>query len=129
MRAQVAERQKVTLQMQRAGVTLVTGTDASFLHPPGFSLHDELELLVEAGLTPAETLRAATVNCASLFPAVNGGAIATGRRADLVLLNGNPVADIRNVHDIHAVVLRGRTLNRAALDRALAEGAALAAKN
>jgi imidazolonepropionase-like amidohydrolase len=129
MRAQVAERQKVTLQMHQAGVTLITGTDASFLHPPGFSLHDELEMLVEAGLTPAETLRAATVNCANLFPSVNGGAIAAGKRADLVLLNGNPLADIRNIHDIYAIVLRGRALNRAALDRALADGAALAATN
>jgi len=129
MRAQLAERLKVTLQMQRAGVILVTGTDASFLHPPGFSLHDELDFLSDAGLTPAEVLRAATVNCAALFPSIDAGAVAAGKRADLVLLNANPLADVRNVHDIHAVVVRGRVLNRAALDRALADAAALASKN
>jgi len=124
---QVRERQAVTLAMQRAGVTLVTGTDASYLHPPGFSLHDELDMLVEAGLTPAEALRAGTFNCAKLFPSLNAGTVAAGKRADLVLLNGNPLADIRNTHDIHAVVLRGRVLNRAALDRALADAVKLAA--
>lgn len=129
MRAEVDERRAVTLLMQRAGVTLVTGTDAAFLHPPGFSLHDELDMLAEAGLTPAEILRAATANCAALFPSIDAGAVAAGKRADLVLLNANPLVDIRNAHDIHAVVLRGRVLNRAALDRALAQGAALAAAN
>jgi imidazolonepropionase-like amidohydrolase len=129
MRAQLLERLKVTLQMQRAGVTMVTGTDASYLHPPGFSLHDELDFLAEAGLTPAEILRAATANCAALFPSADAGAVAAGKRADLVLLNANPLADIRHVHDIHAVVVRGRVLNRAALDRALADAVALAAAN
>jgi len=129
LRTGLAERQKVTLQMQRAGVTLVTGTDASYLHPPGFSLHDELDFLAEAGLTPAEVLRAATANCAALFPSIDAGAVAAGKRADLVLLNGNPLSAIRNVHDINAVILRGRVLNRAALDRALADAAALAAAN
>jgi len=119
----------VTLQMQRAGVTLITGTDASYLHPPGFSLHDELDLMAEAGLSPAEILRAATINCAKLFPSIDAGTVAAGKRADLVLLNANPLADIRNTHDLHAVVLRGRVLNRAALDRALADAAALAARN
>jgi imidazolonepropionase-like amidohydrolase len=129
MRLEVVERQAVTLQMQRAGVTLVTGTDASFLHPPGFSLHDELDFLAEAGLAPTEVLRAATINCAKLFPSIDAGAVAAGKRADLVLLNANPLTDIRNAHDIHAVVLRGRVLNRAALDRALGDAAALAATN
>jgi imidazolonepropionase-like amidohydrolase len=129
LRLEVVERQAVTLQMQRAGVTLITGTDASYFHPPGFSLHDELDLMAEAGLTPAEILRAATINCAKLFPSLDAGAIAVGKRADLVLLNGNPLTDIRNAHDLHAVVLRGRVLNRAALDRALADAAALAATN
>jgi imidazolonepropionase-like amidohydrolase len=121
------EREALTLQMQRAGVRLVTGTDMSFLHPPGFSLHDELDMLAEAGLTPAEILRAATINCANLFPSLQAGAVAPGKRADLVLLNANPLADIRNAHDINAVVLRGRVLNRAALDRMLADAIRLAA--
>ena len=84
-------------------------------------------MFIEAGLTPAETLRAATINCAKLFPSLQAGTVAPGQRADLVLLNANPLADIRNAHDIHAVVLRGRVLNRLALDRALAGAARLAA--
>jgi hypothetical protein len=123
----VREREAVTLQMQRAGVTLVTGSDTSFIHPPGFALHDELDMLAEAGLTPAEILRAATISCAKLFPSLDAGLVAAGKRADLVLLNANPISDIRNAHDIHAVVLRGRVLNRAALDRALADAVRLAA--
>jgi imidazolonepropionase-like amidohydrolase len=125
----VIENQAVALQLQRAGVTLVTGTDLAFLHPPGFSLHDELDMMAEAGLTPAEILRAATINCAKLFPSIDAGAVAVGKRADLVLLNANPLADIRNAHAIHAVVLRGRVLNRAALDRVLANAVASAAVN
>jgi imidazolonepropionase-like amidohydrolase len=123
----VREREAVARQMQRAGVTLVTGTDTSFIHPPGFALHDELDMLAEAGLTPAEILRAATTNCAALFPSLHAGSVAAGTRADLVLLNANPLADIRNAHEIHAVVLRGRVLNRSALDRALADAVRLAA--
>jgi imidazolonepropionase-like amidohydrolase len=125
----IRENEAVALQMQRAGVTLVTGTDVSFVHPPGFSLHDELDMLAEAGLTPAEILRAATINCANLFPSLDAGAVAAGKRADLVLLNGNPLLDIRNAHDIHAVIARGRPLTRAALDRTLADAASLAATN
>jgi imidazolonepropionase-like amidohydrolase len=122
----VREREAVTLQMHRAGVTLVTGTDVAFLHPPGFSLHDELAMLVESGLTPAEVLRAATINCAKLFPSLDAGAVAPGKRADLVLLDANPLDDIRNTTRIHAVVLRGRVLDRQGLDRLLAEAAELA---
>ena len=123
------ERLAVTEMMLRAGVTLVTGTDTSVLHPPGFSLHDELDMLVESGLTPTEALRAATVNSAALFPAVEAGAVAAGKRADLVLLDANPLADIRNTQRITAVVLRGRVIDRLSLDRMLADAVRLAAKN
>lgn len=121
------ELQKVTALMNRAGVTLLTGTDTSVLHPPGFTLHAELALLVESGLTPAQALRASTVNPARLFPAQESGTIAPGKRADVVLLDANPLDDIRNSQRINAVVLRGRFLHRAALDRLLTEAARLAA--
>jgi hypothetical protein len=121
------EGEAVTLQMQRAGVILVTGTDLSVLHPPGFSLHDELDMLADSGLTPPEILRAATINCARLFSSSDAGVIEPGKRADLVLLNANPLTDIRNVHEISAVILRGRVLDRSALDRALADAVRLAA--
>ncbi len=123
------EHEAVTLQLQRAGVTLVTGVDLSVLHPPGFSLHDELDFLSEAGLTPAEILRAATAACAALFPSIGAGAVAPGKRADLVLLNANPLADIRNAHDVNAVILRGRVFHRPALDRLLADAVTRAAVN
>jgi imidazolonepropionase-like amidohydrolase len=122
----VRERQAVTGQMQRAGVTLITGTDTSFLHPPGFALHDELDMLVESGLTPAEALRAATINCAKLFPSLDVGAIAPGKLADLVLLDADPRADIHNTLRIDTVVVRGRAMNRLALDRMLAQAVQLA---
>jgi imidazolonepropionase-like amidohydrolase len=60
---------------------------------------------------------------------MNAGAIAAGKRADLVLLNANPLSDIKSVHDINTVVLRGRVLNRSALDRTLADAIASAAAN
>lgn len=125
----LGEYQKVTAMMNRAGVTLLAGTDLSVLHAPGFSLHDELALLVETGLTPTEALRAATINPARLFPGVEVGTIEAGKRADFVLLDGNPLSDIRNTQRIRAVVLGGRLLDRKALDQLLATAAELAKQN
>jgi imidazolonepropionase-like amidohydrolase len=104
--------------MHRAGVPILAGTDV--LNPftfPGFSLHDELALLVEAGLSPAEALRAATLNPAIfLHEADSLGTVETGKRAELVLLDANPLKDIHNTQKIHAVVLNGRYYDRAMLD-------------
>jgi imidazolonepropionase-like amidohydrolase len=123
------ELQAVTGLMHRAGVVLVAGTDTSIFHPPGFSLHDELALLVASGLSAADALRAATVNAAAMFPSENAGIVAPGKRADLVLLDANPLEDIRHTQRISAVILRGRLLNKQSLDRLLAEAARLAAIN
>lgn len=110
-------------RMQRHGVGVLAGSDApnAFL-APGVALHDELEALVrDAGLTPAEALRAATQNPAHYFGAADSlGAVAPGRVADLVLLERDPTTDIRNVRRIRAVVVRGRVLDRAALDDLIA---------
>lgn len=125
----VRELRAVTALMSRAGVSLLTGTDTSFLHPPGFALHDELETLVESGVSTADALRAATVNPARVMPALETGHIAPGKRADLVLLDANPLDDIRNIRRIHAVVVRGRFLNRQDLDRLLQEAISLAGQN
>lgn len=103
--------------MNRAGVTLLAGTDLSgfkWIHA-GASLHDELALFVDAGLTPMQALQAATRNPAR-FLHVEAGTIEVGKRADLVLLDANPLDDIRNTRRIYAVVLDGTLFNRARLD-------------
>jgi imidazolonepropionase-like amidohydrolase len=88
---------------------------------PGFSLHDELALLVESGLTPLAALEAATLHPAEfLGRSEELGGIAPGKRADLVLLSADPLADIRNTTQIQAVWLRGKYLDRAVLDQLLA---------
>ncbi len=90
---------------------------------PGFALHDELELLVAAGMTTAEALRAATIGPAKFLGlAEESGSIAVGQRADLVLLDADPLGDISNVRRIRAVVLAGRLLRRADLDALLRKG-------
>jgi len=127
--AALREEQAVTRAMYEAGVTLLAGTDVSVINAPGFSLHDELELLAAAGLPPAAVMRAATSNPANVFPQFDTGSIAPGRRADLVLLDANPLTDIRNTRRIRAVVLAGKLLDRSALDRLLEEALALAARN
>ena len=123
------ELQAVTRMMQDAGVKLLAGTDVSVINAPGFSLHDELDLLVDAGLSPAAALRAATSNPAAVFPKLETGSIVPGKRADLVLLDANPLIDIRNARRIRAVLLGGKLLDRPALDRLLAEAIELAKRN
>lgn len=103
--------------LDRAGAGLLVGTD-SWLS--GFAYADELELLVKAGLTPARVLRMATVDAARfLGEASQWGTIAVGRRADLVLLDANPLSDIANARRVRAVVGNGRLLRRADLDALL----------
>jgi len=109
--------------MQKAGVPILAGTDTG--NPfcfPGFSLHDELALLVIAGLTPVEALRSATLNPAKFFGLDQSlGTIEQGKIADLVLLDANPLLDIRNTQRINAVVSNGRLFDRKALDKMLGE--------
>jgi hypothetical protein len=102
---------------------VLAGTDAGVhFSYPGFSLHDELALLVEAGLSPLEALRAATIEPARfLGQEDSAGSVKPGARADLVLLGENPLASIGATRAIEAVILRGRLLDRVALDRMLAE--------
>jgi imidazolonepropionase-like amidohydrolase len=129
IKPRIRELQAVTGAMSRAGVQLLSGTDLSYLIAPGFSLHDELELMVEAGLSPAEALRAATGNPGQLFPSQQIGRVTAGQRADLVLLDANPLTDIRSTRRIRAVVLRGRFFSRKRLDEVLVEAARLAENN
>jgi imidazolonepropionase-like amidohydrolase len=100
---------------------MLAGTDA--MNPfcfPGFSLHDELALLVESGLTPLAALQSATLRPAEyLGRAEEFGIIAAGKRADLVLLSADPLADIHNTTKIQVVWLNGKLYDRAALDALL----------
>jgi len=92
------------------GVNVGFGTDSGALpgRIPGFSEHRELELMVEAGLTPMEALTAATGENAKLLHSTDRGTIAIGKRADLIVLDADPVADIRNTRRIFAVYHDGR---------------------
>jgi imidazolonepropionase-like amidohydrolase len=115
-------------EMQRANVPLLAGTDTGVLYSrPGFSLHDELEMMVDAGLTPVEALRTATVNAAEYLDATDDfGCVAEGKLADLVLLRENPLDDVEHSRSIEAVILNGKLLNRKALDNILATAKAMA---
>ena len=117
---------RIVIALDRANVPIVAGTDAPMPNVyPGFALHDELERLVDAGLTRAEALRAATLAPARLFGIDrDAGTIAIGKRADLVMLDADPLRDIRNTRRIDAVVLDGRLFDRSALDALLAKAAA-----
>ncbi|MGB2670441.1 MAG: amidohydrolase family protein [Candidatus Acidiferrum sp.] len=105
-------------KMNAAGVPIMAGTDttAPFVFP-GSSLHEELALLVQAGLTPMQALQAATKLPAEfLGKQQTQGTIEQGKTADLLLLDANPLADIHNTQRIQAVILRGKLLDRTALD-------------
>ncbi|MGJ0184238.1 amidohydrolase family protein [Corynebacterium glyciniphilum] len=100
-------------RLHRHGVGLLAGTD-TFV--PGFSLHDELELFVRAGLSPLEALTTATYNPAAFFGVTDTfGTIQSGRVADLVVLNSDPLEDITNTRRISGVMLAGRYYDETAL--------------
>jgi imidazolonepropionase-like amidohydrolase len=99
--------------MRRAGVRILTGTDAPLRNsPPGFGLHEELALMARGGVSPFEIIRAATFEPAAFFNMLDSaGTVARGRVADLVLLDANPLEDIRNTTRIFAVVANGRVID------------------
>ncbi|GIG91196.1 amidohydrolase family protein [Plantactinospora endophytica] len=117
--AMFGHRLRMVGELHRAGVPIMVGTDVGTCGLfPGFSVHDELRFLVDAGLTPMAALHAATAEPAS-FLGARTGRIARNRAADLVVLGANPLTEIGNTTRIEAVVVRGRYLDRAALDRLL----------
>jgi imidazolonepropionase-like amidohydrolase len=118
-------------ELHRAGVPFLAGTDSdgsSYVYY-GFSLHDELAFLVQTGFTPMEALQAATLKPAQFLGLTDkSGTIAPGKQADLVLLEANPLEDIHNTRKIRAVVVRGRLLDRPALDALLETAKAAASR-
>lgn len=109
---------RIVGKMNASGVRIMAGTDttAPFVFP-GSSLHEELALLVRAGLTPMQALQAATRLPAEFLGKLQTqGTIEEGKVADLLLLNANPLDDIQNTQKIRAVILRGKLLDRISLD-------------
>jgi imidazolonepropionase-like amidohydrolase len=129
-RKRFVERElEVVNAMHRAGIPFLAGTDTppGVYVFPGFSLHEELQRFVAAGFTPLEALQTATLNPAKFLGMDDRlGTIEKGKLADLVLLDANPLDDIRNTQKIAAVIVNGRYLSRHDLDKMLAgvEGAA-----
>lgn len=123
LRRRFAQDLMVVGQMHEAGVGILAGTDtANPFCLPGFGLHDELELLVLAGLSPMEALQAATKGPAEYLERLNDlGTVERGKMADIVLLNANPLDDINNVRQISSVVFAGHYYSRKQLDDILAE--------
>ena len=102
--------------MAKAGVGILAGCDTMIA---GFCVHDELAVMVRGGMTPLAALRTATINPARYFGREQTlGTVAAGHRADLVLLDGNPLLDITNVGRVRAVVVAGRFLDRASAGQA-----------
>src|SRR5579862_8847295 len=120
----LAKELQVVNAMHRAGIPFLAGTDTApgvYIFP-GFSLHEELQRFVAAGFTPMEALQTATINPAKFLGMEDRlGTIEKGKLADLVLLDANPLDDIRNTQKIAAVIVDGRYLSRTDLDRMLAD--------
>ena len=108
----------VIRDMLARGNAFLAGCDGGV---PGFCLHDEMEALTDAGLSPLQAIQTATINPARfLGRQVTEGTIEVGKRANLVLLDADPLTDIRNTGRIAAVIVRGRVLSKADIDRTIA---------
>jgi imidazolonepropionase-like amidohydrolase len=132
LRAEAIQRLlQIVRKMNAAGLPLMAGTDSTAPNViPGFSLHEDLAYMVQAGLTPMQALQAATTRPAEfLHRAAEQGTIAAGKRSDLVLLDANPLEDIHNTQKIRAVILDGRLLDRRDLDALLTEVEQFASSN
>ena len=110
-------------ELHQAGIPLLLSSDAGTATMgivPGFSIHDELRILIENGLTPYEAIAAGTVNASKVVEAMTGentfGSIEVGKRADLILVNGNPLEDVANVKNIQGVMAAGRWYSKQALE-------------
>jgi imidazolonepropionase-like amidohydrolase len=117
-------RRRFIKALHDAGVPFALGSDAPQMwNVPGFSIHRELRSMVDAGLTPYQALRTGTKNVSTYFGTESTtGTIAAGKRADLVLLDANPLANIDHSTRVAGVMVNGRWISRAAIGKRLAEG-------
>lgn len=117
----IAVRRRLIKAFHDGGVGLLLGSDAPQVwNVPGFSIHRELALLVESGLTPWQALETGTRNVATFFGTLDErGTVAPGKRADLVVLDADPLASIANTTRIHGVMVAGRWISRAEIDAGL----------
>jgi len=131
LRNQLFERSaQVVAKMQSAGVGILAGTDSAAPElVPGFSLHEEMALLTQAGLSPMQALQAATRNPADFMGvSQKQGTVEVSKNADLLLLDANPLDDIHNTEKIRALVIHGKLLDRTQLDEQLKKAVAFAAQ-
>ncbi len=113
-------RRRLMRELQSAGAGLILASDApQWWNVPGFSAHHELRMMVDAGLTPYEALESGTRNAAEYTGTEQWGVLAPGRSADIVMLEGNPLVDIRNVSRIAGVMVRGRWMPQSELQQGL----------
>jgi imidazolonepropionase-like amidohydrolase len=116
-RARMAQTLGVIIALHRAGVPIVPGSDTGLV---GFGLHRELELYVQAGMTPFEAIQAATiVSARAMGLDRDTGTVEAGKRADLILIDGDPLKDIRALRHVTRVVAAGRLYDAAALWRSV----------
>ncbi|MET0136570.1 MAG: amidohydrolase family protein [Kibdelosporangium sp.] len=111
-KAHIEFRFRLVGEMERAGVPIIGGTDVNNPYViPGFAAHDELELLVRAGLAPMRALQTMTRDAAEFLGlARTMGTVSAGKVADLVVLERNPLTDIRNTQTIHSIITRGKVI-------------------
>ena len=118
----IAVRRRVIKALQDAGAGLLLGSDAPQVwNVPGFSIHRELATYVASGLTPYQALATGTRNVAAYLNRADGGTVRQGARADLVLLDANPLENIANTTRIAGVIVAGRWIPKTEIDRRLAE--------
>ncbi len=110
-------------ELHQAGIPLLLSSDAGTATmgiAPGFSIHDELRILIENGFTPYQAIATGTINASNVVEAMTGenafGTIEVGKRADLILINGNPLEDVTNIKNILGVMAAGRWYSKEALE-------------